>query len=240
MPQESVQPFSKDKQRSPDDATLVGQVSGPQAEADMRELLGQAEPSGPEQAMSEAELGLSGNEQSAATEAEKTTAEVRRDEYIIWAKAINKDKDWVDETFIFEKDGRVSVPGDLTLKESGITELPSSIYMIGGNFYAYHNGIVSLDCNLETVSGDIILGKNKLNSLKGLPEKMNGILSIEENPLDSLDDLPKFIGKDLWLVNIPATSIPAGLDIGGMVFISEKQKELIADAREKGYKVSEF
>ncbi|KKR85936.1 MAG: hypothetical protein UU35_C0024G0008, partial [Candidatus Uhrbacteria bacterium GW2011_GWC2_41_11] len=37
------------------------------------------------------------------------------------------------------------------------------------------------------------------------------------------------------LTDIPATEIPAGIEIGGYVYISASQTDLIADAKRKGY-----
>jgi len=240
MPNEHTQPFNQ-TQRNPDDAALVEGVLGFQVADEMKELAGGAQKQ--ETKPEAAGLDLSADEQATTTEAEKTMAEMRREEYVVWAKGLGDDEideEWVDETFFFENDGRVSVPEGLGLAESGVTELPSSLYKVGGNINLYRNRIVSLDCNLETVVGDVVLGGNKLNSLKGLPERVNGYLSIDDNPLESLDDLPKYIGGDLWLVDIPATSIPAGLDIQGTVFISENQKELTADCKSKGYTVMQY
>ncbi|KKR97916.1 MAG: hypothetical protein UU48_C0007G0049, partial [Candidatus Uhrbacteria bacterium GW2011_GWF2_41_16] len=37
--------------------------------------------------------------------------------------------------------------------------------------------------------------------------------------------------------DIPATTIPVGIQIGGNIFIKSSQTDLIADAKKKGYQV---
>ncbi|KKR84278.1 MAG: hypothetical protein UU31_C0007G0001, partial [Candidatus Uhrbacteria bacterium GW2011_GWA2_41_10] len=45
---------------------------------------------------------------------------------------------------------------------------------------------------------------------------------------------------DLWFTDISATTIPAGIEIGGVTHIYRKQIDLIADAEGKVYRVIIF
>jgi len=211
MPKENKQPFTGDQLRNPNDTQLVDQVLGRKAAVEMEELIGQDKPPKTESTS----LNLSEDELGAVGEAEKTETEKRRDEYVIWAEKIKKNEDWVDETFIFESDGKVRVEGDLNLSNTKILELPPALYK---------------------VEGLLNLSSNQITSLKNMPDTVGGFF-LNSDQITSLKGLPNTIGGDLILPNIPATSIPEGLAITGKIFLMENQTELIADCQAKGYTV---
>ncbi len=221
MPNESAQPFDQTK-RSPDDATLVGQVSGSQAEADMRELLGQTEPQGSEQAVLEAELGLSNTEVVSVTEEEKNIEQKRFEEYVIWAKKIGWDKDLVENNFTFNPDGTVVANCDLDLTHS-----------------KHKYSVKSLPPGLIEVKGYLNLAEKGYHSLEeiGLPDRVGDTLRLSHNPIESLEGLPRYIGGDLYLGDTKAKSIPNGLEIVGNIILWKQQDDLIIDCEAKGYSI---
>ncbi len=235
MKNESAQPFSKDKQKSTDDAALVGQVSGPRAEAEMRELVGDTK----SQTTPVTGIELSDAEQSATCEAEKNLSEKQRGEYILWAEAHKRTKEWVDDTFEFVSDGSVIAEDALDFFGERIKFFPKGLVESRMYVDLADNRIDSLkDFNLPpTVMGFLGLAGNQLTTLEGMPTEVVGAVFLEDNQLDSLDGLPKKITGSLDLRNNPATSIPAGLDIGGPVVLTSRQDGLAADASLKGYDV---
>jgi len=89
------------------------------------------------------------------------------------------------------------------------------------------------------VMGNLVLDTNKLENLDGISKEISGKLELDDNnQLTSLEALKGVkIGGDLWLKSIPATTIPEGIRIGGVIYIREYQTDLIADAKRKGYRV---
>jgi hypothetical protein len=115
----------------------------------------------------------------------------------------------------------------------------------------------------EEVRGFIGFDKSNLSSLIGLPRKVTGGLFLSHNQLENLDGISKEISgnlgvndndkltslealrdtkirNNLELLNIPATEIPAGIEIVGVIYIHKHQTALITDAKRKGYRVQIF
>jgi len=234
MPNETSQPFDQ-TQRDPRDERLVGQVLGPDAVAEMKVLVDEqtklSRPKG--------KLELTEGEAVVTKKAEQeVTAEQRRQQYYNWAENIGKDEYWVDDTFTFNIDGTVIIEGDVILYNFGIDVLPPKLIEVTGYINLANNQITSLEGMPSTIGDGLYLGNNQIISLKGLPDVVHGFLSLNENQtLTSLNGLPKKIDGNLNLVNIPATSIPEGLDITGKIYLSPSQTELIADCQAKGYEV---
>ncbi|KKR86392.1 MAG: hypothetical protein UU48_C0008G0002 [Candidatus Uhrbacteria bacterium GW2011_GWF2_41_16] len=245
----------------------------------LTEALGEDEPceSEPQQDLPPADISMTGKEQR---EVEKEPLWIKED-YIKWAESFERDKNWVDKTFEFQKDGTTIVEGDLILEKTEIKQLPVGLMevkgdfrvsknlsfklngypkKIGGYFVCNYNNLSSLEGMSEEIRRDIYLNDNKIRSLDGLPEKVVGDLYLSHNQLENLDGISKEvfydlsltdnnqltslealkgvkIGGNLWLCDIPATTIPAGIEIVGVIYIREYQTELIADATRKGYQV---
>ncbi len=256
---EQRQPFAPDKQRSPDDAILVGQVSGPQDEADMRELLGQIEPQESGQAAPEAELDLSGDETAAARKAEEeVTPEQRRQQYIEGAEEIGEGERWVDKVFVFNKNGTVIAKEDLRLSRFDIL-LPPGLIEVQGSLYL---------SSIKSVEGLVLprkIGKTLdlggITSAKGLvlPEfigmslYLSGIKLAEglmlskhvgqDLFLDGLTTLqgvtfPDAIGGNLFVRGLRDTSIPTGINLSNVIILANHQTTVGNDAEKKGYQVS--
>jgi len=153
-----------------------------------------------------------------------------------------------------EVKGSLSVSGNPSLK---LNRYPKKI---GGDFDCSYNNLSSLQGMPEEVGRGIYLQNNKISSLAGLPKKLMGDLSLFNNQLENLNGISKEIsgylnlaGNNqltslealkgtkidgfLVLFNIPATTIPAGIEIGGCVYISASQTDLIVDAQAKGYRI---
>ena len=215
MPHPLSNPFAKPIRRNPDDAELVALTLGPEAAARMRKLVGT-----PEKNEMEAELPITDIEMSAEEKERAQSLDYwSKAQYVAWAKMIGKDADWVEETFVFEEDGRTRVEGDLNLSGQNLEKLPHGIREIGRNLY---------------------LNNNQLTSRVGLPEKIGGSLDLSNNRFTSLEGLPKEIRRDLWLRDIPATTIPENIKIEGIIIIRKEQKALTTDAEMKGYRVFNF
>ncbi len=246
-------PFSPPKRRNPDNAELVGKILGKHQEAAMREILGTPNPL-PEDDLLVGDLS---DEDREAIEKEKRERVWTRQQYIDWAKSFGENEEWVDLTFKFQADGTTIVPGDLRIENQSIAVLPKGISRVEGALELNNNqieslvgfpkevgGAINLDNNLITslkglpkqTNVRISLKDNQLTTLKGLPVEFDGSLVISGNPIDSLADLPIIIRKNLWLTDIPATSIPSGLEIHGNIWLAETQTELIADVKAKGYR----
>jgi len=224
MPNETSQPFQDGKQRKPDDRELVAGVLGPKEAAEMAELLGQAESQEAESASQAAGLDLSDKEQAATTEAEKTKAELRRDEYIAWAEKIDKDEEWVAETFVFNADGTVIAEGNVDLSFCRIDTLPPNLIEVAGDLDLRSSQITSLIGLPETVGGGLNLRDNQITSLEGLPKTIDGSLNLGNNQITSLKGLPKTISKDLYLHDNQITSLE-GLPntVGWNLFLNNNQ-----------------
>jgi hypothetical protein len=101
------------------------------------------------------------------------------------------------------------------------------------------NKIRSLIGLPEKVMGNLVLDTNKLENLDGISKEIFGNLSLtDNNQLTSLEALEGMkIGGDLWLRNIPATTIPEGIEMRGDIYLDASQTDLIADAKRKGYRL---
>jgi len=191
MPHESAQPFTDPTQRNPRDTELVGKVLGTEQAADMQELTGD-QPT--EQRETPTDLEQTTDEKIATTEAEKNKAELRHDEYVTWAEKISRNEDWVDETFIFEKDGRVRVEGDLHLKNTGISELPPDLYKVEGELSLENNKIKKIENIPESVT-KLFLGSNQIRRIENIPESVV-TLDLRNNQITKIENIPDSV---TWL-----------------------------------------
>ena len=207
-------PFEPQKPRKKDEAEFVGRFLGPEAEEEMRKLVGKPKKEEPKEDWGEFEL--SEEEKKKIEEEKEKEKPWNREQVIEWAETFGKNEEWVNETFTFDPDGTIRVEGDLALNRTGIDELPKGI---------------------KEVKGYLDLKDNQLTSLEGLPKSIGGTLILSYNKLTSLEGLPESIGGDLDLFDIPATTIPEGLNIGGEICVYGSQSALIEDAERKGYKV---
>jgi len=130
------------------------------------------------------------------------------------------------------------VKGDITLNNNQIVSLRGFTEHVGDSLFLNVNQINSLEGLPNYIGRHLELQRNNITSLKGLPDEIKGDLDLGNNPLNSLEGLSRKIGIDLYLRGIPATIIPAGLDIAGVIYLNEDQTELAADAEAKGYTVS--
>src|SRR3989339_1724060 len=130
------------------------------------------------------------------------------------------------------------VGGSFWCNESNLTSLQGMPKEVGRGISLEYNKIRSLYELPEKVMGDLNLAFNELKDLHGISRKVFGFLSLRENnQLTSLEALKGTkIDSYLVLTDIPATEIPAGIEIGGYVYISASQTDLIADAERKGYR----
>jgi len=155
--------------------------------------------------------------------------------------------------------GLMEVKGDLNISRNPSFKLIGYPKRVGGYFDCGYNNILSLEGMPEEVGRGIYLSHNKIRSLIGLPNEVMGDLDLSYNQLENLDGISREIsgdlsltennqltslealrgmkiGQDLWFTDISATTIPAGIEIGGVAHIYRKQTDLIADAKRKGYK----
>ena len=155
--------------------------------------------------------------------------------------------------------GLMEVKGNLDISKNSSFKLNGYPKRVGGYFDCSYNDLSSPQGMPEEVGGDISFEYSNLNFLVGLPKKVNGELNlignqlvnlkgiskkidgslfVSDNPLGSLNDLVGTkIDNSLSLQLIPATEIPAGIEIGGDIYIHKYQTDLIADAKRKGYHV---
>ena len=131
------------------------------------------------------------------------------------------------------------VGGYFWCNESNLTSLQGMPKEVGGYISLVYNKISSLDGIPDKVIGNLYLSNNQLENLNGISREISGSLFLGYNKkLTSLEALRGVkIGGDLWLKSIPATTIPEGIRIGGVIYIREYQTDLIADAKRKGYRV---
>jgi len=258
MTNETTSPFQPNRTRKTDDTKLVAEVLGPGEASEMAELVGEKVDSEPRPQGIE----LSADETIATKEAEQaSTPETRKKQYFKWADECFKtwDEVWLSNTFIFEPDGSVRVDGNLDLSVCGLSTFPPDLSEVTDNFYFNRNQFTSLEGMPSIIGGTITLGNNRLTSLKGLPEQINKDLYLNHNLLTSLEDMPgriwgslnlsnnlqltnldnfpKYVHQEVYLNDIPATSIPAGLQIGGKIHLKKKQTELIASCEANGYTI---
>ncbi len=232
MPKETGQPFDK-QPRSGADPELVEGVLGSGARADMEELVDGVV--GSQEVSVDHELALAADELAAAAEAEKTREEKQRDEYIAWAVSFGENEGWVDQSFEFLPDGDAVLLGDLHIFSRGIGHLPKGMSEgEGKKFNARNNKLTTAEGVPEGLK-DLVLAKNKLTSCEGIPNNYYEWLDLSNNPITDLSQLPKSV-LILDLRRIQATSIPAGLNLDE-IRINENQRELIRDAKAKGYEV---
>ena len=156
--------------------------------------------------------------------------------------------------------GLMEVKRDFRVSKNPSLRLNGYPKKVGGYFACSYNELGSFQGMPEEVGGGIYLSDDEISSLIGLPEKVMGNLVLDTNKLENLDGISKEIsgklelddnnqltslealkgvkiGEDLWLRGIPATTIPAGIEIGGDICLDASQTDLIADAKRKGYRV---
>lgn len=100
--------------------------------------------------------------------------------------------------------GTIFVPGDLSLQNKGLTELP--------------------DLSSVEVGGDFKCSFNKLTSLKGSPKSVGGMFKCENNQLTSLEGATQTIGDSFWCDNNPLTTLKGGpVNVGGSLHACSTQ-----------------
>ena len=156
--------------------------------------------------------------------------------------------------------GLMEVKGGLNISQNYSFKLNGYPKKVGGYFACSYNELGSFQGMPEEIGGGIYLESNKISSLIGLPKKMMGNLYLSHNQLENLDGISREIfgnlsltdnnqltslealkgvkiGQDLSLRDIPATEVPAGIQIRGNIVIRSSQIALITDAQTKGYQV---
>src|SRR3989339_144250 len=159
--------------------------------------------------------------------------------------------------------GLMEVKGNFDISKNFSFKLNGYPKRVGGYFDCSYNDLSSLQGMPEEVGRGIYLSHNKIRSLIGLPNEVMSDLDLSYNQLENLDGISKEIfgnlnlgvnkqltslealrgmkiGQDLWFTDISATTIPAGIEIGGVTHIYRKQIDLIADAEGKVYRVIIF
>jgi len=235
MPNETAQPLSEPKSRDPRDEQLVGQVLGPEAEAEMAELVGdntatQQEPEKNRQ------LDLSADEIAATAEAEKPVEERRHEEYIAWAADFDEDEGWIDQNFDFFPDGTIALLGDLHIFSKSVEYLPKGMKVGKGKKFNARNNCLTTAEGIPEGLKELVLTRNKLTTCKGIPNTCYELLDLSNNPITDLSGLPDEV-RTLDLRNIQAASMPTGLSISRLI-VNKKQEDLIKDAELKGYNVA--
>jgi len=179
--------------------------------------------------------------------------------WMVWANRFNFEEEYIIEHARFQENGEVVWDGDCDWNNKGLTEFPPNFVEVTGDFWCGKNQLTSLegspqivgesfDCegnqltSLEgtpqTVGGNFYCGKNQLTSLEGAPQTVGRDFSCSNNQLTSLEGCPQTVGGNFFCYNNPLlTTFPAGIHIGGLVYISEDQLQLKADAESKGYEV---
>jgi len=191
MTNETQQPFTGDQPRKTDDTKLVAKVLGTTEAAEMAELVGgQTKPVEQEQKVDE--LTITESEQDAATEVEQEMApNQRRQQYIDWAYEFGGNENWIDETFIFESDGRVRVEGDLDLSGNNISELPPCLYKVEGKLYLNKNQISKIE-NIPSSVTELHLGDNQITKIENIPNTVT-VLSLSGNQIAKIENIPNSV-----------------------------------------------
>ena len=104
------------------------------------------------------------------------------------------------------------------------------------NFFKARKFVFNPDGTVD-VLGDLNLMSRPYTHL---PEGFNhvaGSFLIGGTFISDLSSLPRIIDGNLNLQGIKATTIPEGIEVGGEVYISAIQTELLKDAEDKGYRV---
>jgi len=208
----------------------------------MEELVGeQAEPLETESTLLETELGMSTKEQTDTSEAEKTTAELRRDEYIEWAVQHYLKREWIDETFTFNTDGTVIVEGNLDISNivGSVDHLPGGLKEVKGNYSISNQPLTSLVGSPERVGGYVnVRSCTRLQNYHGIPRVIGGDLDLSYCNIPSTDGLRGIsVGGDIIVSNFPVYKIPAGINLKGKISICKEMKKYKKDLEKKGYKV---
>jgi len=230
MPHSLENPFANVPAGNPDTASYVEKVLG-RAEADKYRKL-ETRQTTDDRRLTTENIELTDEERARMANREKEIAGQKeaqekretRQRLIKWAEEFDLGSDegldadgWVEKHFTFLPDGEAMCPRNLFLSKQDVSYIPKGITYIGGYATLSHNLFASVE-----------------NMPRTIREHLN--LSFNDR-LTSLEDLPRYIGGDLYLLDIPATTLPAGLIILGSVKIKPHQTELKQDAENKGYKV---
>ncbi len=190
MPNETAKPFDKTT-RSGADPELVAGVLGTRAREEMEELVdGQPKPSDQQE---EGQFELSADELADYNEAGKSLEEWRRDHYYEWAESIGEGNDWVDETFIFESDGKVMVEGNLDLRDRGISELPPGLYRVEGKLNLGYNNFTKIE-NIPEAVTELYMFENQISKVENIPESVK-TLGLSHNQITKMENFPSSLKK---------------------------------------------
>jgi hypothetical protein len=161
------------------------------------------------------ESGMTADERAKFREAKELRE--TRNRLIKWVEEFNiGDEEWVNETFTFLSDGSAICKGDLYLSGRGITYFPKGV---------------------KKVHGHLDLSDNQITKIENLPASVGGSLYLSGNQITKIENLPKSVDGILHLTGNPAKQMQAGVNIGGELYLSSDQTELIQDAKDKGYEV---
>lgn len=222
-------PFDNRPSGNPDTAKFLGKLVGPEDEAAYRKAMGEQAPktlddsSAPELTHEElAYLKAIKDRESRVRE----LINLRKRQYLEWAEEFHIGGDdpqgWIADTFIFNPDGTVETQGDLNLLSKSLTRLPP---------------------NFTRVNGNLNLSDNRFTSIESLPQEIRGDLNLSSNRLSilALECLQgRKIDGDLRLIDVPATSLTGGIELGGEVYVQFSNTGLIRSVRKKGYKIREI
>ena len=199
-------PFANIPHGNPDTAAYVEKVLG-KAEADKYRKLEDRRVTRNVYRVSSEEVELTDEERARAAEREKEIAE--HNDAQEKRETRQRLVDWVEEFDLSEGYGAEEwIEKKFKFLPSGEAESIGDLWLE--------------DCGLTYLPKGII--------------RVNGVLGLNHNKkLTTLENLPKQIVYSLFLIGIPATSIPAELLVGSVIKMSLRQKELIADAKRKGY-----
>ena len=170
---------------------------------------------------------------------EETKAEKTKRLWMVWADRFGIKREYIEEHVEFQENGDVIWDGNCNWDNKGFTEFPPNFVEVTGTFSCENNQLTSLEGCSQTVGGGFYCGYNQLTSLEGAPQTVEGAFWCDNNQLTNLEGCPQTVGGNFYCNNNPLlTTFPAGIHIGGLVYISEDQQQLKADAKLKWYAVS--
>jgi len=223
MPFETFNPFKqppkKDAETHKANVAVVRALLGERDAEEYEELTKEDVVDATTPLVTEADLAKVTAMQDAERNREKreTKAEKTKRLWMVWADKFNLDEDKIEEKAEFQENGEVVWDGDCNWTNKRLTEFPPNFVEVTGTFWCNHNQFTSLEGGPKIVGEDFWCSNNQLTSLEGSPQTVGGNFFCYNNPL--------------------LTTFPAGIHIGGLVYISQDQLQLKADAESKGYKV---
>jgi len=113
-----------------------------------------------------------------------------KQQLIDWALSFGKDENWIDERFIFHKDGRIESKNEwLSLKFMGISYLPKAFSAIEGVTTLYLNGNnISKIENIPDNVTKLSLGSNNISKIENIPDNVT-TLSLGSNNISKIENI---------------------------------------------------